>query len=346
MTRTTGGSVDYHAPRDLWRARYVGVDRKRHVLYAKTKREAQERLRAALSLRDHGVRPISQSRTIGSWLSEWLQTSVVARNRPSTAASYRALVERYWRPAIGRLPLARLEPGDVQRVLERMTESGLSPATVRGAHAVLRIALGRAVRNGYALRNAAQLVDAPKMAHCEPRPLTREQVGTLRQALAGHRWEALYITAIGTGLRQGELLRLAWRDVDLDAATLTVRGETKTSGSRRTVRLALPVVAVLRRLPRVTPTLVFATRNGRPLDPRNVTRELQRVLADAGLPRQRFHDLRHAFATLQLEAGADLFEVSRALGHASITTTANVYAHWTSSMAERSAERMSEILGG
>jgi len=61
---------------------------------------------------------------------------------------------------------------------------------------------------------------------------------------------------------------------------------------------------------------------------------------------QPFHDLRHAFATLQLEAGADLYEVSRALGHASIATTANVYAHWTAAMAERSAERMSEILGG
>src|SRR6266540_2781952 len=77
------------------------------------------------------------------------------------------------------------------------------------------------------------------------------------------------------------------------------------------------------------PSLVFCTRTGRPLDPRNVTRELQTVLAAAGLPRQRFHDLRHAFATLQLEAGADLFEVSRALGHTSITTTANVYAHGT-----------------
>jgi len=75
-------------------------------------------------------------------------------------------------------------------------------------------------------------------------------------------------------------------------------------------------------------------------------RELQSVLAGAGLPRQRFHDLRHAFATLHLEAGADLFEVSPALGHVSIATTANVYSHWTSAMAERSAERMSEILGG
>lgn len=69
------------------------------------------------------------------------------------------------------------------------------------------------------------------------------------------------------------------------------------------------------------------------------------MLSEAGLPRQRFHDLRHAFVTLQLEAGADLYEVSRALGHASITTTANVHAHWTSAMAERTAERMSEILG-
>ena len=74
-------------------------------------------------------------------------------------------------------------------------------------------------------------------------------------------------------------------------------------------------------------------------------RELQSVLAGAG-PWQRFHDLRHAFATLHLEAGADLFEVSPALGHVSIATTANVYSHWTSAMAERSAERMSEILGG
>jgi integrase len=90
---------------------------------------------------------------------------------------------------------------------------------------------------------------------------------------------------------------------------------------------------------------VFATRQGGPLDSRNVTTDLQRALADAGLPRQRFHDLRHAFATLQLSSGAELYEVSRALGHASIGTTANVYGHFTDTMRERIAERMAGILG-
>jgi len=91
---------------------------------------------------------------------------------------------------------------------------------------------------------------------------------------------------------------------------------------------------------------VFATGAGGPLDSRNVTRELQAVLQRAGLPRQRFHDLRHAYATLLLEAGADLYEVSRGLGHSSIATTANVYGHLTDRMRQRVAERMEAILGG
>jgi site-specific recombinase XerD len=87
-----------------------------------------------------------------------------------------------------------------------------------------------------------------------------------------------------------------------------------------------------------------ADRPGHPLSSQNVSRDLHAVLAAAGLPRHRFPDLRHAFATLQLEAGADVFEVSRALGHASIATTANTYGHFTWAMAERSADRMTAIL--
>jgi site-specific recombinase XerD len=122
--------------------------------------------------------------------------------------------------------------------------------------------------------------------------------------------------------------------------------------------MPLPVTAAIRRLERDQAQVrtaarrwdargfVFANRTGGPLGSRNVTQDLQEILAAACLPRQRFHDLRHAFATLQLEAGAELLEVSHALGHAGIGTTADVYAHWTEAMAARTAERMSEILGG
>ena len=91
---------------------------------------------------------------------------------------------------------------------------------------------------------------------------------------------------------------------------------------------------------------VFTSAVGSPLDGRNVTHELQAVLLRAGLPRQRFHDLRHAYATLMLKAGEDLAMVSRSLGHSNISTTADTYAHVTPAMQQRSAERMDRILAG
>ena len=90
---------------------------------------------------------------------------------------------------------------------------------------------------------------------------------------------------------------------------------------------------------------VFTTRDGSPLDSRNVTRDLQAALENLGLPRQRFHDLRHAYATLMIEAGEDLAVVSRSLGHSTISTTADVYAHLTPAIQKRAASRMDAILG-
>ncbi|MFN2418872.1 MAG: tyrosine-type recombinase/integrase [Candidatus Limnocylindria bacterium] len=91
--------------------------------------------------------------------------------------------------------------------------------------------------------------------------------------------------------------------------------------------------------------LVFATDAGAPLHQVNVTRSLQRTLRRLGLPHRRFHDLRHTFATLALEAGEGLDAVSRALGHTSVATTADIYGHWTPVMQERLARRMDVVLG-
>lgn len=294
-------------------------------------------------------------------------TTVEPRNRPRTVESYRETTRLYIDPAIGRVPLARLEPEDVSAMLRRLEAKGLSPTTVRYAHAVLRIALNRAVKTGRAVRNVASLVEPPARRTAERRPLTAEQARALIAATAGDRHEALYVVAITTGMRQGELLGLRWQDVDLDAGRLTVRhtlrvgmrelSEPKTERARRTLRLGADSVTVLREHRRrqleerlaagrrwIDSDFVFATSIGTPLDSHNVTHAFQRILARAGLPHQRFHDLRHACATLLLEDGEELGVVSRILGHSQIATTADVYAHLTPAMLERSAARMDAIL--
>lgn len=180
-------------------------------VYGKTKREAQERMRAALSAADNGIRPIRGRETVAGWLEEWLTTSVSQRCRPRTVDSYRETCARYIDPAIGHLSLARLEARDVQRMLAGLSRRGLSPSTVRYAHAVLRISLNRALKAGRVLRNAAAMVDPPARAAHEIRPLTAEQVGTFLANIDGDRLAGLYVVAVGTGLRQGELLGLRCR---------------------------------------------------------------------------------------------------------------------------------------
>ena len=131
----------------------------------------------------------------------------------------------------------------------------------------------------------------------------------------------------------------------------------KTERSKRTLLLPIDVIAALReqrvrqateRLPAgrkwADGDLVFTTPTGRPMDGVNVTHEFQAAIQRAGLPRQRYHDLRHAHATHLIEGGVELAVVSRALGHADLSTTADVYGAWTRDMAGRVASRMDDVL--
>jgi integrase len=197
--------------------------------------------------------------------------------------------------------------------------------------------------------------------------LSADEVAILLDAIEGDRLRALYLTAIGLGLRQGELLGLRWADVDLEGGMMAVRhtlqistrtlADPKTERARRLLRLPAEVLDALRERRRaqlaerlaagshwVDLDYVFATRQGRPLMARNVLRAFHGHLQRAGLPRQPFHHLRHAYATLLLEDGEELGVISRTLGHSQIATTADVYAHLTPAMLERTAARMDGVL--
>ena len=187
--------------------------------------------------------------------------------------------------------------------------------------------------------------------------------------IIGDRLGPLYLLAITTGMRQGELLGLRWRDVDLDGSTITiqhtlVRGvrdlaEPKTAGAKRTFRIGQEMVGSLRQHRRAQlqdrlaagarwheQDFVFAGPHGDPWHGRNILAAFHVALGRAGLPPQRFHDLRHACATLLLEEGEELGVVSKLLGHSTVSTTPDTYGRLTPGMTKRVADRMDRILSG
>ena len=275
------------------------------------------------------------------------------------------------KPAFGRTRLVKLTPDAIQMYMNRKLASGLSPNTVRNHHAVLRRALTQAERWGLVPRNVARLVTPPRAAREEVKPLTPEQARAFLDAVQGSRHEALYQVALGLGLRQGEVLGLTWDATDLESATLRVDrtlqrydgayhlDEVKTARSRRVIGVPRPLVALLKvrrtrqREERLRAgagwagnelNLVFTTVAGAPLYSANVTRAFQKAVEDAGLPRQRFHDLRHAAASFMLAEGVSLKVAQEVLGHSTIAVTADIYSHVMPAATRDATERVGELL--
>jgi integrase len=217
-------------------------------------------------------------------------------------------------------------------------------------------------------------VEAPrpeKNAKIEMHPLTPEQARNLLKEVRGDRLEALYTLAITTGLRQGELFGLRWQDVDLDSGTLSVRQQLirtranglvfttpKSAKGRRSVRLTAKAVQALKdhrnkqleqkqRLSGIWKDtgLVFTSTMGTPLDPSNFTyHTFQPFLKRAGLPKIRFHDLRHTCATLLLGRNVNPKVVQEMLGHAHISETMDTYSHVLPSMQETAVNAIENAL--
>ena len=205
--------------------------------------------------------------------------------------------------------MAKLSPSDIQPFLNDKLAEGLSPRTVRYLHAVLRRALGQALKRGLVPRNVATLVNLPKAQRPEVEPFTPDQARSFLAAIHGDRLEALYSVALSVGLRQGEALGLRWEDVDLDTGTITVRKalqrlngvfelvEPKTARSRRTIALPQTAVTALRvhRTRQLQERLlagskwcenglVFTNTFGTPIDASNLIRHFHRALVAAGTP--------------------------------------------------------------
>ena len=345
------------------------VNGKRRYVSAKKKSDAEKLLRQAMSDADRGLTFDAGTLTLGSYLQRWLEDSVKDTVRTTTHERYEQITRKHITPVLGDIKLKDITAAHVRGLYMDKLQF-LSPRTVQYIHVTLHKALKQAVRDGLIPRNATEAVKPPQVRREEIRPLTPEQVKALLEAAHRDRLEALYVLAVHTGLRQGELLGLRWEDVDLDEGTLQVRrtlttakggpvlSAPKTKGSKRSVKLSESSIDALRshlqrqleEIDRVGSLwrengLVFASETGEPLDRRSVTNHrFKPLLKRAGLPQIRFHDLRHTCATLLLSKNVNPKIVSEMLGHATIAITLDTYSHVLPNMQSEAAKALEDAL--
>jgi integrase len=339
-----------------WCAKYKDAGGSWRYVYRRSKGEAYKALREALGERDKGVRPGDGRVTVGAFLDAWLGS---AKDTVSyrTWLNHEGIVRLHLKPTIGGKRLTRLSPRDVQQLQSHKLKAGLSSGRVRLIVGTLKRALKDAVAWGYAPRNVAAEVAAPKPYQREITVLTPEEVKRLLAAARGDRLECVYVLAATCGLRQGECLGLRFEDVDFDRGTLRIRRTLwrnrayppKTPRSRRTIKLPEITPDALKRHAesnRGGGGWMFPTKHGNPVNAQNfLHRPWKRMLRKAGLPETtRFHDLRHGAASLWLSKGVPLPAVSQVLGHRDTAITGRVYAHMIDGMDGLAASAMDDLV--
>ncbi|HEY4313603.1 MAG TPA: site-specific integrase [Pirellulales bacterium] len=367
--RGNGEGSIYQRADGRWCATYsVGYApngrRRRQTLFGDCKQGVQDQLSGARSKMLEGAVAEPTKVRLSTFLERWLEDAARPTVRATTHDSYRSVIDNHITPRIGGVMLTKLSPIHVQSLYSDMERDGKSPRLRQLTHAVLRRALKQALRWGLVIRNVCDAVDPPRVAKTEVAALSAEQVQTLLQTAEGDRLYALFVLAIGTGMRMGEIFALQWRNVDLKNARLHVRHtlmelkgkltltEPKTDKSRRRIDLPQSAVEALRahRLKLIAQGFeespwVFCNSTGGPLRRSHFHfDEFKPLLKRAKLPDMRFHDLRHTSASLLLAAGVHPKVVQERLGHSQIGITLDTYSHVLPTMGIEAASKLDALL--
>ncbi|WP_456832136.1 site-specific integrase [Deinococcus sp. UYEF24] len=300
-----------------------------------------------------------------TYLHRWL----AHKRRELRPTTYRAYVSELMHliPELGEIPLLSLTAMQIQQAITDRQDQGLSTAKcLSTALRTLRMALRQAVLWGVIPTNPASMARAPRTRSKEMTVWTQDEARRFLEHAGSHRLAPLFTLALSTGMRRGEMIALAWGDLNLDSAELTVTrnsirditgewilGEPKTRAGFRSIPLADDMVALLRthRLeeeswfgPRTSEHPVFTRSSGERLDPSNLSRLFHRLVGEAGVPRIRFHDLRHTAASLLIRQGVPAKVVSDRLGHADVAFTLSVYTHLYDDQRRAAAIPLSQLL--
>jgi integrase len=339
--------------------RYVGAfyapttagTRKRVYVYGRTREEARERLLEEQAKVQQGIPVAARSWKLGEYLDYWLENVVKPTKRPATYALYGINVRVHLKPGLGKHQLKRLSVPIVQAFLNAKLRDGQSVRSVQILRQILSAALTRAVREELVVRNVARLVELPTWEPAGVIPWSSAEALAFLQAARPETLYPAFVLLLLYGMRRGELLGLRWQDIDFNAE-LHVRqrvqriqgelrfGPVKTRAGKRD----LPLIGLTKDALRIrqeqqaadraelgdawTDTgLVFTTKTGRPVEPRNLVRSFARICNNSGLRKIRVHALRHTTASLLKDLGVPARDAQMILGHAHISTTQQIYTN-------------------
>lgn len=334
-----------------------------------TKRQAEKALRERITELENSFANKVERCSLEQYLREWLIFYCEARLARNTVNGYRVNVEKHIVPNIGKIPLYKLQPEDVQKMYDKLAQEGLSSTTILYVHNVLRKALNSAVKRRVLSNNVLQYVEAPLKAKFKSSVLSVEEISRLLSASRGTIAYYPIMLAVTLGLRRGEVLGLQWTDIDWDLKTLCVQrtatfykqefvlSDVKTKNSNRTLLLADSVIEDLKRQKIAQErmiaelgnwynpySLIVCRMDGSPMSSSFLNKHFKTVLEIANLPNIRFHDLRHTNATFMLKQNIPAKIVSSMLGHSTIAVTLDTYSHVLTDMQQPAVNVIEKLM--
>lgn len=361
-----------------WEARYtLGRDpgtgkQVQKSIYGETQKEVRQRLQQIASAIDEGTMVQTSKMTLGQWLDIW-HKEYLGSVKPHTISQYGTQIKVHLKPNLGAVKLSALSPHMIQAMYNALQRGEgraepISAKSIRNLHGVLHKALQQAVMLNYIKSNPSDACTLPRVEKTQIQPIEDAKIKELIAAMQGHKYEALYLIDLFTGMRLGEIIALTWDCVDFKKGVLTINKQLQRErikgGAYRFVslkndksRTIAPAKAVLNALAKQSQqqkewrlmagalwdnnmNLVFTNEFGGHLAAHTVYMNFKRLVASIGIPDTRVHDLRHTFAMLSLQNGDDVKTVQENLGHATASFTLDKYGHVSERMRKESAERM------
>jgi integrase len=374
---TKRGKNSYSIAISLGKDAATGKYKYQWVSVKGTKREAEKHLAELIHQLDNGTYIKPGKTTLAEYLERWLKEYSWPNLAPRTTEGYESIIHRHIIPALGKIPLIQLKPEHLQRYYSEKLSGGrydgkgdLSRTTVSHHHTCLHRALKMALKWGLINRNPADAVTPPRPQRSEMHTMNEDDLHSFLEAAKRTPYYVLFYLALFTGMRRSELLALRWTDVDLLLCQIYVTrslhhlrtGEIifrapKTTKGRRMVSLSPSTAQLLHEykenqeehraslgIPLDDDDPVFSDLEGKPFLPDTVSHAWVKLVKRIGLEGIRLHDARHTHASLMLKQGVHPKVVQERLGHATISTTLDLYSHVAPGLQQAAAEGFDKMV--